>query len=256
MSSIAGSPPKDVSTDTPRDRDKPWIRTAISQIWTAISGIWKAICSHLHPIHGAAALVGLVGVFGGQMVAQRTQNHAKSLEVKTTLATDMSKSFTMAVGAGQRVASGLIYDPTGNRRQNAAAIQGAYNGGLGRWQVDAGRIGAELAARYKQDPIVGEWRRYRLAVTRFYRLSALVPGDERRAFVRGVRLYLERMRGIEWAASAVPGKRTVVNWKALRQVRNFKKSRAFRRTYDKVSATFLSLGDAFVQEALNLQPEV
>jgi hypothetical protein len=247
MTSIAASPPRDVSTDTPQDRDKPRGRTAIFHwLRTAI----------FHPHTSTAAVVGLVGVFGGPWVAQQLQNHEKSLEVKTTLATDMSKSFTMAVGASQRVASGLIYGPTGDRHQNAAAVQGAYNVGLGRWQVDGGRIGAELAARYKKNPIIGEWRRYRLAVTRFYRLSALVPGDERRSFVRGVRRYLERMRGISWAASAVPGKHSVVNWQALRQIRNFKKSKAFRRTYDQVSATFLSLGDAFVQETLKLRPEV
>jgi hypothetical protein len=250
MSSIAASPPKDVSTDTPGDRDKPWSWTAIfHHLWTAISRVF-------HPAHVATALLGLVGVFGGPMVAQKLQNHEKSLQVETTLATDMSKSFTMAIGAGQRVASGLIYEPTGDRHKNAAAVQAAYNAGLGQWQVDGGRIGAALAARYKKDTIIGEWRRYRLAVTRFYRLSALVPGDERRSFVRGVQLYLERMRGIPWAASAVPGKRTVVNWQALRQIRNFKKSKAFRRTYDKVSAAFLLLGDAFVQETLNLRPEV
>jgi hypothetical protein len=238
MSSIAAPRPKDVSTTKARRRRKRQSRTAA------------------HAPISAAALLSLVGVFAGPMVAQKLQNHEKSLEVKTTLATDMSKSFTMAVGAGQRVASGLIYGPTGDRHKNGAVVQGAYNAGLGRWQVDGGRIGAQLSARYKKNPIIGEWRRYRLAVTRFYRLSALVPGDERRSFVRGVQQYFKRMRGIPWAAAAVPGRRTVVNWQALRQIRNFKKSKAFRRTYDRVSATFLSLGDAFVQETLNLKPEV
>lgn len=64
------------------------------------------------------------------------------------------------------------------------------------------------------------------------------------------------IRQIPWAASAVPGERTVVNWQALKQVRNFKKSKAFRPTYDQVSTALLSLGDAFVQKTLKLHPEV
>jgi hypothetical protein len=237
MSAIAAPRPKE------RSRDKPFSLGAL-----------------LHSPALATTLLGAIvtafGWFVGPMVAQKLQNHEKSLQVETTLATDMSKSFTTAVGAGQRVASGLIYGPTGDRHQNAAVVQGAYNSGLGQWQVDGGRIGAELAARYKTSPIVGEWKRYRLAVTRFYRLSALVPGDERRSFVRGVETYLERMRGLPWAAAAVPGRRTFVNWPALKQVRNFKKSRAYRQTYDQVSTALISLGDAFVQETLSLHPEV
>jgi hypothetical protein len=220
----------------------------------------KGLMAFFHSPTVATALLGAVvtvtGYFIVPTLAAKSQNHEKRLEVETTLATDMSKSFTTAVGAGQRVASGLIYGPTGDRHQNAAVVQGAYNSGLGQWQVDGGRIGAELAARYKTSPIVGEWRRYRLAVTRFYRLSALVPGDERRSFVRGVETYLERMRGLPWAAAAVPGRRTFVNWPALKQVRNFKKSRAYRQTYDQVSTALISLGDAFVQETLSLHPEV
>jgi hypothetical protein len=220
----------------------------------------QGVSALVHSPAVAAALLGgllaLVGTFVGPMVAQNLQNHEKRLQVRTTLATDMSKSFTMAVGAGQRVASGLIYGPTGDRHRNAAAVQAAYNTGLGRWQVDGGRIGAELFARYTGNDIVRQWKRYRLNVTRFYRLSALIPGDVRRSFVRDVRLYFKDMRNVPWASSAVPGKRTVVNWKALKQNRKFRKTAAFRQTYDKVSAAFLSLGDAFVEQTLKLRPEV
>jgi hypothetical protein len=237
MSTIAADQPKGISVEKPQ----------------GLSGL-------VHSPAVAAALLGgllaLVGTFVGPMVAQKLQNHEKRLEVRTTLATDMSKSFTMAVGAGQRVASGLIYGPTGDRQGNAAAVQDAYNTGLGQWQVDGGRIGAELFARYTGNDIVRQWKRYRLNVTRFYRLSALIPGDERRSFVHDVRVYFRDMRSVSWASSAVPGKRTFVNWKALKQNRKFRKSAAFRRTYDKVSAAFLSLGDAFVEQTLKLSPEV
>jgi hypothetical protein len=237
MSSIAASPPKWKSIAKPR---------SLGSFIQSPAGVTAVL----------GAFVTALGWLVAPMVTQGLQNHGKRLEVRTAIATDMSKSFTMAVGAGQRVASGLIYGTTGDRDRNAAAVQAAYNTGLGQWQVDGGRIGAELFARYTGNDIVRQWKLYRLNVTRFYRLSALIPGDERRSFVRDVRLYFKDMRSVPWASSAVPGKRTVVNWKALKQNRKFRKSAAFRRTYDKVSAAFLSLGDAFVEQTLKLHPEV
>jgi hypothetical protein len=204
----------------------------------------------------AAALVSgtlaLVVALAGPTLARKWQNHEKTLEVRTALATDMSKSFTMAVGASQRVASGLIYGPTGDRRRNKAVVQGAYNAGLGQWQVDGGRITAELSARYTDTEIRSEWKLYRLAVTRFYRLSAALPLDERRAFARDVRLYFKHVRTTSWAPS-LPRK---VNWAALQKSKKFKKSRAYRRTYDKLSTSFLLVGDAFVGRILQLHPQV
>ena len=207
----------------------------------------------------AAALVSgalaLVVALAGPTLARKWQNHEKTLEVRTTLATDMSKSFTMAVGAGQRVASGLIYGPTGDPHRNAAVVQSAYNAGLGQWQVDGGRIAAELSARYSDRAILHDWKVYRLAVTRFYRLSAAMPGNQRRFFVRYVRKYYTNMQGVSWASAALP-KVTKKEWAALRKDKKFRKSLAFRRSYDKVSSSFLSLGDAFVGEVLKLHPQV
>jgi hypothetical protein len=207
----------------------------------------------------AAALVSgaiaAVVALAGPTLARKWQNHEKTLEVRTTLATDMSKSFTMAVGAGQRVASGLIYGPTGDRHRNAAVVQAAYNTGLGQWQVDGGRITAELNARYAGSEIIHDWKVYRLAVTRFYRLSAALPGNQRRFFVGYVRKYYTNMQAMPWAASALPNVKAK-EWTALEKSKKFRKSLAFRRSYDKVSSSFLSLGDAFVGEVLKLHPQV
>jgi hypothetical protein len=203
-------------------------------------------------VSGAIAVI--VAVLAPTL-AQKWQNHAKRLEVRTTLATDMSKSFTLAVGAGQRVASGLIYGPTGNRRRNAAVVQAAYNSGLGQWQVDGGRITAELTSRYAGSPIIHDWKVYRLAVTRFYRLSAAIPGNQRGFFVRYVRKYYTNMQAVPWAASALPAVKPT-EWAALGKSKKFRKSLGFRRSYDKVSSSFLSLGDAFVAEMLTLRPQV
>jgi hypothetical protein len=234
MSSIAASPPTDISTEKS----------------LSLRGVF-------HSPMLAKAVVGTcvtaIGWFAGPMIARAVQSHEKVLEVRTALATDMSKSFTTAIGAGQRVASGLIYGPTGDRRQNAAVVQSAYNAGLGQWQVDGGRITAELSARYTGNDIVAEWQGYRLAVTRFYRLSAALPTYERQKFVGYVKSYFDEMKHVSWAPPAI---RAQVDWEALRQSKKFRQSPTYRQAYDEVSTAFLSLGDAFVEQILKLHPEV
>jgi len=215
---------------------------------------WAALVHS--PSVAAALLSGVIAVMVaviGPMVARNSQNHEKALEVRTALATDMSKSFTMAVGSSQRVASGLIYGPTGDREQNAAVVQAAYNTGLGRWQIDGGRISAELSARYTGNAVVQDWKRYRYAVTRFYRLSAVLPGHDRPYLITALRQYFDETRRESWAAGALSA---TVNWHALTKNRRLSSSLKYRRNYNKLSDTFLSLGDAFVGRVLALQPEI
>lgn len=235
MSTIAAAPPKGISAEKPQ-------------------GLAALLQS---PAVAAALLSGVVALlaaFVGPMVARSFQNREKSLELKTTLATDMSTSFTQAVGAGQRVASGLIYGPTGNRHRNAAVVQAAYNAGLGQWQIDAGRIGAELAARYKDEDFSYQWRRYKNAVTRFYRLSAAIPAGDRSSYANRTWTYLTQMKRVPWAGTAIS--LSGVDWPPLYQTKKFRKNASYRRAYDRVSSMFLMLGDAFVNEMLTLHPEV
>ena len=176
----------------------------------------------------------------------RWENHERALQIRTELAADMSKSYTGAIATAQHLASGLI-------NGHEATVQDAYDAALGKWQIDGSRITATLAARYANNDIVRMWQRYRLAVTRFYRLSAALPRYERDSFVRYVRSYFMEMRARRWAS------RTDYwnpDWRALQQSRRFRKSVRYRRAYDQLSASFLSLGDAFVQELLKLHPEV
>src|SRR6266487_7088184 len=84
--------------------------------------------------------------FAAPELGRGWQTHDKRIEVRTAIATDMSRSFTRAIGAGQRVGDGLIYGPTGDARQNAAVVQAEYNKGLGQWRIDSGRLSAELSA--------------------------------------------------------------------------------------------------------------
>jgi hypothetical protein len=213
----------------------------------------------LHSPAVAAALVSgvlaiVVAVVGHMLAGSwRSQNHEKALEVRTALATDMSKSFTLAVGAAQEIASGLVVGPTPGPSEHAAAVQAAFGAGYAQWQINGGRVAAELSARFADEEIVHEWNLYRLAVTRFYRLSAVLPANERDYLIRYVRSYLRHMTTRPWAVGTVPRH---VRWGALEQSRKFSRSLAYRRTYDKLSAAFLSLGDVFVQEVLRLRPEV
>lgn len=236
MTSIAAAPPKERILAKPLSLGGLFHSPAIA---TALLG----------------AIVTAFGWFVGPMVARTFQNREKTLEVRTVLATDMSKSFTVAVGASQRVASGLIYGPTGDRKRNAAIAQASYNAGLGQWQIDGGRINAELSARYPNSKIVHEWALYRKAVTRFYRLSAVLPPKTRPDLVARVRGYFTHMRSTAWAKKYVP-KDKKVNWKALRQNKKFSRSVVYRRTYDQLSSVYFALGDAFVEKMLTLQPKV
>jgi hypothetical protein len=47
-----------------------------------------------------------------------------------------------------------------------------------------------------------------------------------------------------------------LDWRALQQSRRFRKSAIYRRAFDKRSASFLLLRDAFVGEVVKLNPEV
>jgi hypothetical protein len=175
----------------------------------------------------AALLSGVIAIVVGFVTLIHTlqaQNHEKSLEIRTELASDMGKSFTLAVAAGQRVASGLTFGPTGDRLRNAALHQAAYNSGLGQWEIDGSRIMAELSARYPGDEIVHEWALYRQAVTRFYRLSAVLPPGERQDFIRRLRWYFKWTRETSWAAHVVPDNERV-NWQALERERGFQQER-------------------------------
>jgi hypothetical protein len=236
MSTIAAAPPKEIGTDKALSLKGAFHSPVVA---TALLG----------------ACVTALGWFVGPMVARAAQSHEKTLEVRTTLATDMSKSFTMAVGSSQRVASGLIYGPTGDPTRNAALAQSAYNAGLGRWQIDGGRITAELSARYGIG-IVHEWSRYRHAVTQFYRLSAVLPPGTRPYLIKKVRGYFTHVqKKVPWARGTVP-KDEKVKWDVLKQRRGFSSNVAYRQTYDQLSAAFLSLGDAFVGQIVTLQPKV
>lgn len=204
----------------------------------------------------------LVGV-GVPAMTKISQNREKRIELKTLVATDMSRSFTQAIGTGQSVGTGLIYGPTGSRERNAAIVQSEFNRGLGQWKIDSGRINAQLSARFPHGAIIHDWRRYRLAVARFYRLGAVVPIDVRNHMVNGVRSFLYQVapkRTLRLSKSHLWWRLGRLNPElgtlGFQNDDHFRRRLGYRNAYTKLGDTLLILGDAYVQRVLELTPEI
>jgi len=211
------------------------------------------------------------------LLTREWQKNEKQLAVKTALATDMSRSFTQAIGAGRRIGTGLVFAPTTDQAENKAVIQGEYNRGLGTWQVDKGRLEAQLFARYRRDRIndggpliVAQWRSYARAVEQFYRLGAVIPNDVRFDLITTMRSYFESLRREPWASQllsnrawtdlqgkvATLGDRPGAKERRTNLALFYEKQGVFRRGYSTVADTLLLVGERFVERLLELKPQV
>jgi hypothetical protein len=211
------------------------------------------------------------------LLTREWQKNEKQLAVKTALATDMSRSFTRAIGAGRRIGTGLVYAPTTDKAENKAVIQGEYNRGLGTWQVDRGRLGAQLFARYRGDRIddggpliVAEWRSFARAVEQFYRLGAVIPKDVRFDLVTTLGSYFESLRNDPWASQLLGDRAWTDLQRKVANLQNrpgakerranlalfYEKQGVFRRGYSTVADTLLLAGERFVERLLELKPQV
>src|SRR5438552_2913013 len=83
-------------------------------------------------IAAVGTLLTLLAGLVTQHLTQSSQNNAKRLELKTTLATDMSRSYTAAVGVARSVATGTVSSPTG-RPVKGDEFAAAYNRALDKW---------------------------------------------------------------------------------------------------------------------------
>jgi hypothetical protein len=195
------------------------------------------------------------------LLTREWQNHEKRINLKTAIAIDMSRSTANAIGAGRRVGTGVVYAVTADPRVNRAVIQDAYNRGLGQWQVDSGRISAQLLARFESPGIVEDWRRFGQIVERFYKLGAVIPADDRKRFVQSLEQYLTT-----GGATLNPEKWATV-WPALgdrpsakdrhASLQDFRERQlTFRRKYAQVADRLLLVGNQFVEQLLDLNPRV
>jgi hypothetical protein len=218
-----------------------------------VTSLWVPVLVAI--ISGVLALIVAVWV---PRLTQAYQDHAKRLQVETSLATDMNRSLTMALGAAQRVGLGLALNPVlGDPQRNAAAIQHDYNDGLARWRVNSGRVTANLSARYPGEAgagVVGLWRSYVRAVTQFYRLGAVIPRFERSELLKNLRSYIDAVEQPTALGPKIPD--TSIKWDALGRLKQFRKSLVFRTNYNTLNDKLLALGEGYVQLLLTLKPVV
>jgi hypothetical protein len=224
-----------------------------SQITQGVKGVFSS------PVVVAIVTAALTA-FVVPLLTREWQNHEKRLNLKTAIAVDMSRSTANAVGAGRRVGTGVVYAVTADPRVNRAVIQDAYNRGLGQWQVDKGRLAAQLFARFPDDQVVGEWRSYTVAVEYFYRLGAVIPRQDRSVLVRSLKRYLtsestptQRTWRKTWR-DALLDRPSARDRSSLRDF--YRSQRKFRKSYIEVSDTLLLLGNRLVEEVLSLSPRV
>jgi hypothetical protein len=260
---------------------KDWIASIKTRLGAWLSWVFSS------PLIVAVVAAGLTATVV-PLLTREWQKNEKQLNLKTTLATDMSRSFTNAIGAGRRIGTGLIYAPVVEqagkdkaviRAENKAVTQGEYNRGLGQWQVDRGRLAALLFARYRDDtiiehgnPIVSEWRSYANAVEDFYRLGADI-GRDRPAVIKELQRYFKLLGAKPWTTDLHElvrmqlQKKVVTGLQDLRRRPGMKLTKTqrkkfyeeqteFRANYRAVAKTLLLVGERFVERLLDLNPRV
>ena len=174
-------------------------------------------------------------------ITGKWQDHKQQLELRTSMASDMSRAYTSVIVTGRFVTGGLIYSGSNSQVENTAATQNAWTAAVHDWLVDSGTIGAQLTGRYGADGIASEWRDYANAVTRYMRLGSQVAPADRTALLREEKSYVGR---------------APFAWSPLTRTKGFKNDPAFRTSYTELGAWLIGRGDALVQEELRLSPKV
>src|SRR3954471_16135470 len=123
-------------------------------------------------------------------ITGRWQDHKQQLELRTTIATDMSRAYTDVIVSRRFVTGGLVYSGSARRAENTAATQQAWTAALHEWLVQSGTIGAQLTGRYGPEGIARNWREFARAVTAYMRLGSQIPTAERAALLARQRAYV------------------------------------------------------------------
>ena len=174
-------------------------------------------------------------------ITGKWQDHKQQLELRKSLASDMSRAYTSVIITGRFVTGGLIYSGSTSKVENTAATQTAWTTAVHDWLVDSGTIEAQLTGRYGVNGIAAEWRDYVNAVTRYMRLGSQVAPADRAVILQEEKAYV-RSANFAWAPFA--------------RTKSFKNDPAFRTSYTELGAWLLGRGDALVQEELGLSPKV
>src|SRR5690349_14621650 len=81
-------------------------------------------------------------------ITGKWQDHKQQLELRTSLASEMSRAYTSVIITGRFVTGGLIYSGSTSKVENTATTQNAWTGSVHDWLVESGTIQAELTGRY------------------------------------------------------------------------------------------------------------
>ena len=174
-------------------------------------------------------------------ITGKWQDHKQQLELRTTLAGEMSRAYTSVIITGRFVTGGLVYSGSSSKVENVAATQQAWTGALHDWLVESGTIQAQLTGRYGTGGIAREWRDFSAAVTRYMRIGSQVAVVDRNELLAKQRAYVGPLQ---------------LGWPALGRASGFKKDPAFRAAYANLGAWLLGRGDALVEQELRLSPRV
>ena len=174
-------------------------------------------------------------------ITGKWQDHKQQLELRTTLASDMSRAYTGVIVTGRFVTGGLIYSGSDSSTADTAASQAAWTGALHDWLVESGTIAAQLEGRYPSTPIAIEWRDFSNAVTTYMRIGSQVAPGKRKQLLADER-------------ASLAGE--TIDWPALTREKAFKDDPRFREAYAALGAGLMGRGDELVQEELRLSPRV
>jgi hypothetical protein len=173
-------------------------------------------------------------------ITGKWQDHKQQLEVRTSLAADMSRAYTDVIASERFVAFGLVYS-AGKKQEQVAANVNAWLTAWHDWLVEAGTLGAQLTARYGVGGIATEWQEYIGAVSSYIRLGAEIPPAERPGLIAAAKRYVGGAQ---------------VDWIGLGHTKRLKTYPDFKTSYTALGNALLARGDALVQEELRLTPHV
>jgi hypothetical protein len=123
-------------------------------------------------------------------ITGKWQDHKQQLELRTALASDMSRAYTDVIVNGRFVTRGLVYSGSTRDEVDRAASQSVWSTALHDWLVESGRLTAELSGRYPDQAITREWREYVAAVTAYMQIGAGGVPAERVEALTTARVYV------------------------------------------------------------------
>ena len=173
-------------------------------------------------------------------ITGKWQDHKEQIELRTSIAGDMSRAYTDVIVSERFVAFGLVYS-AGSKSEQVTANTNAWRAAWHDWLVAAGTLGAQLTSRYGGGGIAADWRQYSSAVAAYIRLGAVIPNRDRTELIGALEQYLGP---------------TAVAWNGLKHPSKLKSHPDFKRSYTALGDRLLGRGDELVQAELRLTPHV